>query len=174
MNTRFKEELFVIPEPVAKQHEFFGKDQGLRVKDLVDPTKKMSKSDESDRGVIFLGDDPAEAAAKVMGATTDSLIRLPSDAKEREEQPGIANLMLIKTLLTGNLNIPEGNSQGYAFLKQQVAADVKSFLTDFQAKLAQVEESQIMSKLTEDESKMNGIANDTLLKVQKAVGLRPA
>ncbi|MEX2014507.1 MAG: tryptophan--tRNA ligase, partial [Candidatus Saccharimonadales bacterium] len=31
MNKRFGE-LFIIPEPVKNQHEFFGKDQGLRIK----------------------------------------------------------------------------------------------------------------------------------------------
>jgi len=40
MNKKFQQDLFVVPEPVAKQHEFFGKDQGLRIKDLIDPTKK--------------------------------------------------------------------------------------------------------------------------------------
>src|SRR3569833_2343647 len=39
LNSQFGE-LFILPEPVAKQHEFFGKDQGLRIKDLVDPSKK--------------------------------------------------------------------------------------------------------------------------------------
>ena len=38
MNRQFGD-LFVVPEPVAKQHEFFGKDQGLRIRDLADPTK---------------------------------------------------------------------------------------------------------------------------------------
>jgi Tryptophanyl-tRNA synthetase len=42
MNNQFGE-LFTVPEPVAKQHEFFGKDQGLRIKDLVDPTKKTEQ-----------------------------------------------------------------------------------------------------------------------------------
>ncbi|QQS18343.1 tryptophan--tRNA ligase [Candidatus Saccharibacteria bacterium] len=40
MNSKFERELFTVPEPVAKQHEFFGKEQGLRIKDLQDPTKR--------------------------------------------------------------------------------------------------------------------------------------
>ena len=55
MNHKFGK-LFTVPEPVAKQHQFFGKDQGLRIKDLQNPTKKMSKSDETGKGVIFLND----------------------------------------------------------------------------------------------------------------------
>jgi tryptophanyl-tRNA synthetase len=172
MNKQFGD-LFLLPEPVAKQHEFFGKDQGLRIKDLADPTKKMSKSDDSAKGVIFMGDDPETAAQKIMSATTDSLNRLPDGPEERKEQPGVSNLMLIKALLTKNMDVAEGNTQGYAFLKQQVAKDVKEFLTDFQTKLAQVDEAQIMQKLDDDEKAMNEVANATLLKVQKAVGLRP-
>ena len=95
MNTRFGT-LFVVPKPVKEEHEFFGNDQGLRIKDLVDPTKKMSKSDESGRGIIFLGDDPDAAAKKIMGATTDSVGAIHFD---REKQPGIANLLQILALL---------------------------------------------------------------------------
>ena len=72
MNARFGD-LYVVPKAVKEQHEFFGKEQGLRIKDLVDPTKKMSKSDESGKGVIFLSDDPDLAVKKVMSATTDDI-----------------------------------------------------------------------------------------------------
>lgn len=78
MNNQFGQ-LFTIPVPVPKQHEFFGKDQGLRIKDLVDPTKKMSKSDESGRGVIFMSDSPEAAAKKIMGAATDSFGEIKYD-----------------------------------------------------------------------------------------------
>lgn len=63
MNNQFGE-LFVVPRPVKEQHAFFGKDQGLRVRDLMEPTKKMSKSDESGKGVIFLTDSPDAARKK--------------------------------------------------------------------------------------------------------------
>jgi tryptophanyl-tRNA synthetase len=52
MNNQFGQ-LFTVPEPVAKQHEFFGHDQGLRIKDLVDPLKKMSKSSGTSKGIVF-------------------------------------------------------------------------------------------------------------------------
>lgn len=52
LNERFGE-LLTIPKPVKEQHAFFGKDQGLRIRDLQDPTKKMSKSDDSGKGVIL-------------------------------------------------------------------------------------------------------------------------
>ena len=71
LNAKFGE-LFVEPKPVQEQHAFFGKDQGLRIRDLQNPAKKMSKSDESGRGVIFLSDSPDTARKKVMSAETDS------------------------------------------------------------------------------------------------------
>src|SRR5690606_10149395 len=82
MNNRFGE-VFVVPKPVQEQHEFFGKDQGLRIRDLVDPTRKMSKSDETGRGVIFMTDSPDVARKKIMSATTDSFNEVQYDYKER-------------------------------------------------------------------------------------------
>lgn len=173
MNTKFSDDLFAIPFEVKKQHEFFGKDQGLRIKDLVDPTKKMSKSDESGKGIIFLGDDPDAAAKKIMSATTDSV---GSVGLDYETQPGISNLLQIHALLSDEpLEAVVEHHQGqtnYGELKKEVAEQVKKFLTDFQTRFTQVDESALNAKLASSEAKMNEIANATLLKVQKAVGLR--
>lgn len=172
MNNQFGE-LFVVPKSVKEQHEFFGKDQGLRIKDLADPRKKMSKSDDSDRGVIFLGDKPDLAVKKIMSATTDSYGEIRYDLKER---PGIANLLQILSLISRQ-PLDETIDQwqrktSYGELKTEVAKYMGSFLTDFQTKLAQVDEAALLAKLETDEQAMNDIANATLLKVQRAVGLR--
>lgn len=166
--------VFTVPESVPKQHEFFGKDQGLRVKDLVDPTKKMSKSDESGRGVIYLGDDPAVAAKKVMSATTDDKAEIHFD---KVNQPGISNLLEILALLRGqdlSETIAEFEGQTrYGDFKQVVATEVEQFLTNFQQKLAAVDDAAIIAKLEQSELAMNQVANATLLRAQQAVGLRP-
>ena len=172
MNNKFGE-LLTVPKPVKEQHEFFGKDQGLRIKDLADPAKKMSKSDESERGVIFLGDSPDDAAKKIMSATTDSVGVVHYDP---EHQPGISNLLQIHALLSGEtldkvIEHHDGQ-QSYGDLKKEVADEVKEFLTDFQQRLQNVDEERLMGKLEADEAAMNEVANATLLKVQKAVGLR--
>jgi tryptophanyl-tRNA synthetase len=173
INKRFGD-IFTVPEPVAKQHEFFGNDQGLRIKDLVDPTKKMSKSDEGGRGVIYLGDDPDVAFKKVMGAATDDKATIRYDIKE---QPGISNLIQISSLLSGySIDYIEKDNQGktsYGDFKSIVAQQVKAFLIDFQLRLASVSDDQIISKLEDSEEKMRIQANETLFKVQQAVGLRP-
>lgn len=173
MNNRFGD-IFTVPEAVAKQHEFFGKDQGLRIKDLVSPTKKMSKSDETGKGVIFLGDDPEAAAKKIMSATTDDLAEIHFD---REKQPGISNLLEILALLRG---VPretvvkefEGQTR-YGDFKKVVADEVRAFLAEFQSRLAGIDDAAILAKLQDSEQKLTVTANATLLRAQQAVGLRP-
>jgi tryptophanyl-tRNA synthetase len=172
MNNRFGE-IFTIPESVAKQHEFFGKDQGLRIKDLADPTKKMSKSDETGKGVIFLGDEPATAAKKIMSATTDNLAKITYD---KTNQPGITNLIDILALLRGQKPEMvaaefEGQTQ-YGTFKKVVATEVEKFLTDFQHRLTSVDDAAIIAKLESSESTLRQTANATLLRTQIAVGLR--
>ena len=177
MNRKFGE-LFTVPKPVAEQHQFFGKDQGLRIKDLANPTKKMSKSDDTGKGVIFLGDDPRAAHKKIMSATTDSLGKVQYD---RENQPGISNLLEILTLVrqdagrdvTLEQTISEFTGmERYGDFKRIVADETAEFLTNFQARLAAVDEPAIEAKLQSSEQAMNLVANRTLHRVQKAVGLR--
>ncbi len=174
MNKRFGD-LFVVPKSVPEQHKFFGKDQGLRIKDLLDPSKKMSKSDESGKGVIFLTDTPEAAAKKIMGATTDSLGKIAYDIKE---QPGIANLLQLLALFSSqSLDDVVAKYEGqttYGGLKTDVAEAVSTFLATFQAALAHVDDNTIKAKLEADEAFAREQANKTLYKVQQAVGLRPA
>lgn len=168
MNKKFQSELFTVPKVVKEQHAFFGKDQGLRIKDLVDPAKKMSKSDESGKGVIFLTDTPEIATKKIMSATTDSLGSVQYD---HAKQPGISNLLDILKFFGGNPEQFIGNEQ-YGPLKTATAESVTAFLTDFQTKLASVDNAVLTAKLESDEKRMNEQANELLLRVQKAVGLR--
>jgi tryptophanyl-tRNA synthetase len=173
MNNRFGD-IFTVPEPVSKQHELFGKDQGLRIKDLVDPTKKMSKSDDTGKGVIFLGDDPDIAAKKVMAATTDDKAEIHYD---KATQPGITNLLDILTLLRGNdLQQTIGEFEGqtrYGDFKKVVADEARQFLIDFQNNLTSVSDEAIIAKLEQSEQQLTRTANATLLRAQQAIGLRP-
>jgi tryptophanyl-tRNA synthetase len=172
MNAKFGE-LFTVPKTVKEQHAFFGKDQGLRIKDLQDPTKKMSKSDEFGKGVIFLGEDPKAAAKKIMSATTDTVGAVNLDY---DKQPGISNLLQIHALLSGEtLQAVAEHHQGqtsYGDLKKEVAEQVETFLTELQQRFEAVDMKAVDAKLAESEAQMNDTANATLLRVQKAVGLR--
>ncbi len=83
---------FKIPEPVITK-------SGTKIKDLKDPSKKMSKSDESPNGVIMLLDSKEAVMKKIKGATTDSEACVRFD---EENKPGISNLMNIVSALTGD------------------------------------------------------------------------
>lgn len=173
LNNQFGE-LFTVPKPVKEQHTFFGKDQGLRIRDLGDPTKKMSKSDETGKGVIFMTDAPDVARKKIMSATTDSLSGIGYDYAT---QPGVSNLLDLLTLLSGRthddvLQEYQGAAQ-YGPLKAAVADAVVAFLTDFQQRLQSVDDSVIEAKLLTSEATMREQAENVLSAVQSAVGLRP-
>lgn len=162
------------PRSMKEQLSFLGEDRALRIRDLQQPLKKMSKSADSSKGVIFLNDDPEVAAQKVKSAATDSLGKIGFNF---QEQPGISNLIQMLALLT-NRQLPEvvnefrGQTQ-YGPLKEAVAEAVRVFLTDFQAKLANIDIEAINHRLETSEMAMNIVANERLHKVQQAIGLRP-
>lgn len=180
MNSKFGE-LFRVPEPVKKQHEFFGQGgagkegnhQGLRIKDLLDPGKKMSKSDETGKGVIFLTDKPDDARKKIMGATTDSLASVNYN---KEQQPGISNLIdilaLLRKISPQQVETEFKGMERYGDFKKVVADEMAAFLETFQQNLASVDNGAVLAKLEASEAAMNSQANEALLRVQKAVGLR--
>lgn len=173
INNHFNQDLFILPAAEKEQIAFMNQQKRLRIRDLVNPTKKMSKSDASGRGVIFLGDTPEVAAQKVMSATTDSLANVQFNM---DTQPGISNLLLILSAISGK-NIEDTTSQyngqtQYKQLKQDTAEAVKLFLASFQKSLDNINQDNITDKLRSSETTMNQLANTTLCRVQQAVGLR--
>ncbi|KAL9568593.1 hypothetical protein ACKAV7_007179 [Fusarium commune] len=71
-----------------------------RVMSLQKPTEKMSKSSKSPKSRISIIDSPEEIKAKIQAATTDSI---PGISYNREERPGISNLLDIMAIFD-----PEG------------------------------------------------------------------
>ncbi|KTR94896.1 tryptophanyl-tRNA synthetase [Microbacterium testaceum] len=84
-------ETFTMPKPMIQR-------ETARIYDLQNPTSKMSKSAESDAGVLWMLDEPKVSAKKIMRAVTDSegAVRFDRDAK-----PGVSNLLVIYSALTG-------------------------------------------------------------------------
>ncbi|PLS81852.1 tryptophan--tRNA ligase [Candidatus Saccharibacteria bacterium] len=173
LNNKFGEELFIVPEEWKKQLAFAKRDNGVRIRSLVNPEKKMSKSIADPRGTILLSDDPAVAAKKVMGATTDSVGSINFDW---DTQPGISNLLQMLALMSGqaqeDINRAWTGNERYGDLKKAVAEATEAFLADFQSRYQSVDESALLAKLEASEAAMNEVASSTLLRVQKAVGLR--
>ncbi|MBP6916883.1 tryptophan--tRNA ligase [Candidatus Saccharibacteria bacterium] len=173
-NNKFGE-IFVVPQPVSKQHDFVGKNQGTRIRSLRNPEVKMSKSIEDPAGTIKLSDKPDEAAKKIMGATTDSVGVINFDW---QRQPGITNLLQILALLSDKpqkaINNEWVGKTSYGDLKKAVAAVVSFALENLQANMKNVSQQELQSKLEKSEHELQEVANTKLLQVQKAVGLRPA
>jgi tryptophanyl-tRNA synthetase len=172
LNNKFGK-LFVVPNDAKRQFAFYNRDNGVRIRSLRNPEKKMSKSVADPAGTIMMTDTPSAAAKKVIGATTDSVGRVRFDFGK---QPGISNLLQMLALLSGQtqkaVNAKWEGQQSYDRLKKAVAEAVSSFLKDFQTQLSAVDESKLMKKLGSSEAEMNEVAAQTLLRVQKAVGLR--
>jgi tryptophanyl-tRNA synthetase len=175
LNNKFERELFTVPEPWTKQLEFAKRDNGIRIRSLTTPEKKMSKSVSDPKGTISMLDTPDEAAKKIMSATTDSFGEIKFDLQER---PGISNLLQMLALLSGQSQTEitaewEGKSS-YGELKSAAAEQVRGFLSDFQMRLAEIDEIDLMAKLEESEAQMRDAVAPVLYRVQQAVGLRPA
>lgn len=171
-NQRFGE-TFVIPAEPKDQAKFMQVDNGIRIRDLQNPEKKMSKSNPSRSSKIMLTDTPEAAAKKIMSATTDSVGKIQYDMFS---QPGISNLLQIESLIT-NLPLQDvistwSGETHYGDLKQKVAASVKTFLEDFQSHLEQISDQEILDLLETGETYANEVANRKLHQAQQAFGLR--
>lgn len=165
--------IFVVPEKTADQVKFMGEEEGVRIRDLVNPEKKMSKSAVSENSKIMLSDDPKRAAKKIMGATTDSYANIKFDMFN---QPGISNLLQIEALINDKplqdvIATWNGESK-YGDLKKQVASSVSVFLENFQAELEAIPDDMIYELLETGEIYANDVADKKLLQLQKAFKLR--
>ena len=166
-------DIFTVPAKTSEQVKFMEVKNAIRIRDLTNPEKKMSKSTPSENSKIMLMDEPKQAAKKIMSATTDSVGKIQFDMWN---QPGISNLLQIEALTT-NTPLEEvvsawAGETSYGKLKKQVAANVAEMLTNFQDKLAKISDAEVYKLLEEGEKYANNIAKKKLLEVQKAFGLR--
>jgi tryptophanyl-tRNA synthetase len=161
-NNRYGD-ILTMPKPEMRK-------VGARIMSLSDPSKKMSKSDP--KGDIFLKDDLAVIRKKIMSAVTDSGSEVKYDV---ENKPGISNLLTIYASLK-DISIEEAEKEfvGYRYgdFKKAVADVVVNELEVFQKKYREILESKAYEKvLLEGAKKANEVANKTLNRVKKAVGL---
>lgn len=134
---------FTIPEAMI--------DNDVRlIMDLVDPSKKMSKSCDNKKGSIFLLDDVKVTRKKIMGATTDSEMVVKYDP---ENKLGISNLINIYVALTGKSikDVEEEFSgKNYGEFKSKVADVVEEVILDIQKKYYEVLDSDSINKILDD------------------------
>ena len=156
---------FVVPEPLIAK-------VGARIMSLSDPSKKMSKSEETNKGCIYLLDDLKAARKKIMSAVTDSIGIIQLD---KENQPGLYNLIEIASSLSGRSMediVEQFKDHGYGKLKGYVADVVCETLEKIQKKYNEIIESKQLEKvLNEGSKKASKMADAKLEEVKAKIGL---
>ena len=145
---------------------------GARIMGLDDPSKKMSKSEESPHHAINLLDPPDVIRRKVMRATTDSGRSIRFD----QQRPGIYNLCTVYQVFTGKeaeAIEEEWADCGYGDFKAAVAEAVVEGLRPLQERYAVYADdpAQLEAILAEGAQRARAEAAPTLALVKQRVGL---
>jgi tryptophanyl-tRNA synthetase len=166
-NTRFGE-TFVVPEPYIVKAT-------AKIVDLADPTLKMSKSSDSQAGVVDILDEPDAIARKIKRAVTDT----GSEVRFAEDKPGVSNLLTIASTLSDR-SIAELESdyvgKGYGALKSDVADLVIEFTTPLRERTNEwlADPERLDGVLADGAERARAVANRTLASAYDAVGFLPA
>jgi tryptophanyl-tRNA synthetase len=164
-NHRFGE-TFKLPKAVTPK-------AGGRVMDLQEPTNKMSKSTDSDSGLIYMMDDPTVIAKKFKRAVTDSDSEVRFD---RIAKPGVSNLLEILAAATDRT--PEqvaGDYTQYGPLKNDAGAAIVELVTPIQARYRELmsDRGELSSLLRQGAERARTVASATLDRAHRAIGLLP-
>ncbi len=162
--------LFQIPEPMIPS-------VGARIMSLLEPHKKMSKSDSNPHNRIGLLEDLSTITTKIKRAVTDS-DDPPRIYYNTAEKAGVSNLLGMLSSLTQQ-SLPQleqqFHGQGYGALKQAVAEAVTAQLSELQSSFRQWrrDEAQLLAILQQGAAKATTRAHQTLQRVHQALGLFP-
>lgn len=164
-NQRFGK-TFTVPKPVIQR-------ETARIYDLQNPTSKMSKSAESDAGVLWLLDEPKVSAKKIMRAVTDSEGAVRFD---RDEKPGVSNLLVIYSALTGRdiaAIEDEYAGRGYGDFKKGLAEVVVNEFEPVRERALELlaDPAELDRVLAVNAEKAASVAEKTLADVYDRIGL---
>lgn len=164
-NSRFGDTFIVpeaqIPKSVAK------------IYDLQNPLAKMSKSAETEAGLIKVLDPANVTKKKIMRAVTDDGDEIRFD---REAKPGVSNLITIFSVL-GDRSVESIEQEfaglGYGHLKKAVAEVVEETLAPVRERTEELmaDPAELDRLLASGADRANEIANRTLGLVYDRMGL---
>ena len=164
-NHRFGD-TFVLPKAVHPK-------AGARVMDLQDPTSKMSKSAETDNGIVYLLDENSVIEKKFKRAVTDSDGVV---AYDRANKPGVSNLLDILSAATGTPaeQLAESYSQ-YGPLKKDTGDAVISLVDPIRARYHELmnDKGELARLLKIGNQRAREVAAKTLDRAHRAIGLMP-
>jgi tryptophanyl-tRNA synthetase len=164
-NHRFGE-TFVLPKAVHPK-------AGARVMDLQDPTSKMSKSAETDNGIVYLLDENSVIEKKFKRAVTDSDGIVSYD---RANKPGVSNLLDILSAATGTPaeQLAEQYSQ-YGPLKKDTGDAVIALIDPIRTRYYELmnDKGELARLLKIGNQRAREVAAQTLDRAHRAIGLMP-
>lgn len=157
--------VFTVPEVILSE-------QGLSIKSLQNPLKKMSKTG-SPKDCIFLTDSPQTIQKKINVAVTDSDQTIKYDPKRK---PGISNLLNIYAL-SKNISLIEAENifrgKSYHAFKQAVGKEIIKTLSTFQNNRSKWKKDipSVEKVLKNGQKKAYKVATITMTKVKERLGL---
>ncbi|MDA2967254.1 MAG: tryptophan--tRNA ligase [Actinomycetota bacterium] len=162
-NGRFGD-TFVVPKIVTPR-------AGAKVTDLQEPTAKMSKSSNTDAGIVYLLDEPAAILKKFKRAVTDSDGEVRFD---RAEKPGVSNLIEILAACTSRT--PQqvaGEYTQYGPLKADAGEAVVEILAPIQHRYHELmgDKAELSRLLRTGAEKARAVASATLERTYTNIGM---
>ena len=167
-NTRYGE-TFVVPQASIPPPG-----RGARIMDLQNPTRKMSKSEDSPQGTVGLFDTPKEIERKIKRAVTDTDDGPGAVRYDPEAKPGVSNLLELLATIEGRS--PQAVAEDYTRygpLKADVARAVIGVVEPIQEAYGRwdADPGAVAEILREGASKADDVARKTLARASDAIGL---
>lgn len=164
-NSRFGDTLTVPEAKIMKET--------AKIYDLQDPTSKMSKSAESDAGLLSILDPAELTAKKIMRAVTDADGEIRFDPKAK---PGVSNLLVIYSVLSGEPIDAIADSFagiGYGDLKKALAEVVTETFTPIRERTNELlsDPAELDRLLDAAAMRANEVAERTLNTVYDRMGI---
>lgn len=166
INKVSKKKIFIRPEAISSDYP--------RVMSLIDGTKKMSKSDSSTLGCIYLTDSKETIIKKITKSKTDSIGTIKFD---KENRPEISNLISIYHSITGesikNIENKFEKASTVEFKNKLVEVICEEILpiSEKANKLIKHEKDLLLDVLREGEKTCSIIAKDTMEELKERLGI---
>lgn len=167
-NNRYGAGTFVVPEPLTAE-------VGARVRDLQDPTAKMSTSKGSDKGRVYVLDPPEKVAKKIRSAVTDS--DDPAQVRfDWQHKPGVSNLLELLAISTDRSVddvAAEFAGAGYGALKVATADAVVEYLRPVRERYDELQQNAdyVHEVLARGAERARELASAKVTQVRALVGL---
>lgn len=160
-------ETFAIPDPYIPK-------VGARIMALLEPTRKMDKSDPNPNNTVYLLDDPKLILKKIKSATTDS----GTEIKYSEDKPGVSNLLSIHSAMSGkSFQELEAHFQGkmYGHLKVETAELVCEKLKPVQTRYGELmqDKAELLRIMKRGADGARAHAEKTLARCYDKIGFIP-